>query len=68
MKNPTKYVTVDELEDARRRYRVDLEDYPSAGPNPNITGMRNLYWGKNAPLLKHGAYVYKVPQRIYDLF
>lgn len=30
----------------------------SAGPRPNITGMRNLYYGKDALLYKCGQYIY----------
>lgn len=42
-----------------------LEAYPNAGPHPNITGMRRLYWGKEAFIIKCGAYAYKVPQNIF---
>ena len=43
------------------RYRQLVERYclGSAGPRPNITGMRNLYWG-DAPLIRCGAYVYRM--------
>lgn len=30
----------------------------SAGPYGNLTGMRNLYWGKEALVVKAGAYLY----------
>lgn len=40
--------------------RLELAKFPSAGPNANITGMRNLYWGKHAYIIKCGAYIYKV--------
>jgi len=61
---PIKYVTKDDL----KRTMTYLGNYPNAGPNPNVTGMRNLYWGWDAPLLKHGRYVYKVPLSIYRRF
>lgn len=32
----------------------------SAGPHPNITGMRNKYWGKEALIVKAGAYIYLI--------
>ena len=32
----------------------------SAGPHPNLTGMRNLYWGKSALVVKAGAYLYLI--------
>ncbi len=37
-----------------------LSDCPRAGPHPNITGMRNLYWGKDALIVKQGSYAYKI--------
>lgn len=37
-----------------------LENFPNAGPNPNIQGMRNLYWGKDALVIKCGAYAYNI--------
>ena len=40
--------------------RLNLEAFPSAGPYPNIAGMRSKYWGRNAYILKCGAYAYKV--------
>lgn len=45
-----------------------LENYPSAGPNPNITGMKNMYWGKDAYCIKCGSYVYNVPKEVYNQF
>lgn len=30
----------------------------SAGPYPCITGMRNLYWGRDALIVKYGVYIY----------
>ena len=44
---------------------IDLSGYPSAGPNPSIKGMKKLYWGKNALVVKSGAYIYKVPEDVY---
>lgn len=40
--------------------RLRLYNFPSAGPHPNIKGMRALYWGRDAYILKCGAYAYKV--------
>jgi len=57
----TKYLT---KKDARR-LGISLSQYPNFGPNGNITGMRKLYYG-DAFLVKSGAYVYKVPKRVYD--
>ena len=46
----------------------NLKRFPSAGPRPSITGMKKLYWGEDAPCVRHGAYVYKVDKETYDLF
>ena len=35
----------------------------SAGPYPSITGMRNLYWGKEALIVKAGAYIYLMTKK-----
>jgi hypothetical protein len=61
---PVIYVTTKQL----RAARVSLDQYPNAGPRCNITGMKLHYWGKNALCLKHGQYVYHVPQSVYLLF
>lgn len=35
----------------------------SAGPHPNLSGMRNLYWGRAALVVKAGAYLYLITRR-----
>lgn len=32
----------------------------SAGPYANITGMRNLYWGKECLIIRYGSYIYNM--------
>lgn len=55
-----KYVSVKNYDHLR------LYNFPSAGPGANVKGMRNLYWGKNAFIIKCGAYIYKVdPHTFY---
>lgn len=52
------------------QHNTDLLEYyclASAGPNPNIRGMRELGWNKGF-IIKCGNYVYLVPQRIFDMF
>ena len=43
----------------------NIDAFPCAGPNPSIKGMRNLYWGDNAYIIKSGRYAYKVPQNVF---
>ena len=45
---------------------IENGDFASAGPNPNITGMKNLYWGKDAKCIRIGVYVYKVDDATYS--
>ena len=45
---------------------IDLSIYPSAGPRPSVSGMKKLYWGKDAHCIQQGVYVYKVPKDIYE--
>ena len=45
-----------------------LGKYPNAGPNPNITGMRKLYWGTDALIIRCGAYAYNVPHDVFARF
>ena len=44
---------------------ISLDGYPSAGPNPSISGMKKLYWGRDALVVKSGVYIYKVPADVY---
>ena len=43
----------------------ELKSCPSTGPRGNVTGMRKLYWGKEAYIVRQGNFIYKVSQ---DLF
>lgn len=38
--------------------RLERDCVGSAGTYPSITGMRKLYWGKDALVIKCGAYAY----------
>jgi hypothetical protein len=65
MKNyPVKYVTKERL----KKVGVSLAQFHNVGPHPNVTGMKEKHWGKDARCLRHGAYVYLVPVHIYDKF
>ena len=35
--------------------------YPNAGPNPNITGMKEKYYGKDSMTVMCGKYLYLLP-------
>lgn len=40
----------------------------SAGPNANLTGMRNLYWGKDALVVRCCGYLFLVPPFVFDRY
>lgn len=46
---------------ASKKWEKYLEEHclGSAGPRPNITGMRKLYWG-DCPIVRCGQYIYRV--------
>lgn len=48
------------------KLKLMLEQCPSAGPYANLTGMRKFYWGKNALVVKVGAYIYHVGPVLYN--
>lgn len=35
-----------------------LSQYPNAGPRASVKGMRKLYWGKYAKIVKHKGFIY----------
>ena len=39
---------------------LESECIASAGPYANITGMRNLYWGKECLIIRYGSYIYNM--------
>jgi hypothetical protein len=61
-KHKTKTITQEQA----GRHGMCLNRFPSAGPYPNITGMKKLYWGMDAYCLKLGAYVYHVDYETYS--
>lgn len=45
--------------------KLHLSDFPNAGPNPCISGMKKYHWGKEALCIRSGAYAYKVDEETY---
>lgn len=54
----TKYIKTADFDQYIKRN--NLRVVSSAGPNASITGMKKLYWGKDAQVIKSGNYIYKV--------
>jgi len=49
------------------KYRALVEGiFPNAGPNPNITGMKRKYYGKDSVCIMCGSYLYKVGETLDD--
>ena len=46
----------------------DLSIFPNFHKSGSIIGMKRKYYGKNAPLIRCGSYIYKVTQEVYDSY
>lgn len=49
--------------------KLGIDQYPNFSKNGNIRGMKNLYYGKDALLVRCGNYIYNVTSNpaIYDM-
>jgi len=47
---------------------ISIEQYANFHKSGSIKGMKKLYYGKNATLLKCGNYIYNVPVEVYNQF
>lgn len=45
---------------------LNLSQFPNFSKTGSIKGMKDKYYGKNALLVKSGAYIYNVTPEIYD--
>lgn len=46
---------------------IYINKYPNFHASGSIKGMKELYYGKDALLVRCGSYIYKVPKEIYDM-
>jgi len=46
-----------------KKYNID--QYPNFHYTGSIKGMKKMYYGKNACLIRCGQYIYKVPPEMY---
>lgn len=44
----------------------NLSQYPNFSATGSIRGMKELYYGKDALLVRSGGFIYHVPKNIYD--
>lgn len=43
----------------------NLSQYPNFSATGSVTGMKEKYYGKDALLVRSGAWIYKVPSEVY---
>lgn len=46
--------------------KYNLSQYPNFSVTGSIYGMKKLYYGMDALLVRSGSWIYKVPKEIYD--
>lgn len=46
--------------------RLGLSEFPNFHRTGSISGMKKLYYGRNANLVQCGSYIYNVPESIYN--
>ena len=46
----------------------DLSIFPNFSSSGSIIGMKKLYYGKDALLIKTGGYIYKVSEEVYNFY
>lgn len=51
----------------KKEYKDLVQGCPCFHKSGNVKGMKNLYYGKNALLVRCGDYIYKVESEIYNL-
>ncbi len=49
-----------------RGKELDLDQYANFHKSGSIKGMKKLYYGKEASLIKCGSYIYNVPLEIWQ--
>ena len=46
--------------------KFDLSQYPNFSVTGNVFGMKKLYYGMDALLVRSGQWIYNVPKEVYD--
>lgn len=55
-----KYMTVYEGQ------RYNLSQYPNFHKSGSVRGMKKLFYGKDALIVRSGSYYYNVPEEVYN--
>lgn len=48
-----------------RAERLQLWKYPNFHASGSVQGMKKMFYGEDALLVRSGSYIYKVPENIY---
>jgi hypothetical protein len=46
----------------------DLSRFPNFSSTGSIKGMKKLYYGQDALLIRSGGYIYKVTEEVYNFY
>ena len=49
-----------------QKAQYHLSQYPNFSATGSIYGMKKLYYGMDALLVRSGAWIYNVPKEVYD--
>ena len=47
--------------------KINISQYPNFHKSGSIAGMKNLYYGKDALLVRCGEWIYHVPEEVYNM-
>ena len=48
--------------------RVNISRFPNFHKSGSIRGMKKLYYGNDALLIRSGSYIYKVNEEVYNFY
>jgi len=49
-----------------QKKQFDLSKYPNFSATGSISGMKKMYYGMDALLVRSGSYIYHVPRTVYE--
>jgi len=49
-----------------QKKKWNLSQYPNFSVTGSIAGMKKLYYGEDALLVRSGSWIYHVPKEVYD--
>lgn len=47
--------------------RLNISQYPNFHKSGSIAGMKKMYYGKDALLVRCGEWIYHVPENVYNM-